>query len=166
MYNNEVLHKTSAEVNIQISSYFDIVDNAVAMSDTNRKYVIDSQASYSPSAPIHAGSFTTFIISPTSNNTADIYNGFLKANITLKLKINEAIKDLSNVAGKYELCTLSVGYKDAMDSVSKYEILANGISIYTLVPRNHFLLHVAQMKHANVLMCLAKFVTKMYLIVK
>lgn len=45
MYNNEVLHKTSAEVNTQISSYFDIVDNAVAMSDTNKKYVIDSQAS-------------------------------------------------------------------------------------------------------------------------
>lgn len=130
-YNNEVLHKTSAEVNTQISSYFDIVDNAVAMSDTNKKYVIDSQASYSPSAPIHAGSFTTFIISPTSDNTADIYNGFIKSNITIKLNINKVIKDLSKVAGKYELCNLWAGYKDAMDAVDKYEILANGISIYT-----------------------------------
>ncbi|KAK8843868.1 hypothetical protein M9Y10_024944 [Tritrichomonas musculus] len=46
-FNNEVLHNTSAEVNTQISSYFDIVDNAVAMSDTNKKYIIDAQASYS-----------------------------------------------------------------------------------------------------------------------
>ena len=71
-FNNDVNHNTSAEVNTQISSYFDIVDNAIAMSDTNKKYVIDAQASYSPSAPIHAGSFTTFIISPTSDNTADL----------------------------------------------------------------------------------------------
>ena len=65
-FNNEVLHNTSAEVNTQISSYFDIVDNAVAMSDTNKKYIIDAQASYSPSAPIHAGSFTTFTITRSS----------------------------------------------------------------------------------------------------
>lgn len=93
-FNNEVLHYTSAEVNTQISSYFDIVDNAVAMSDTNKKYIIDAQASYSPSAPIHAGSFTTFIISPTSDNTADIYNGFIKANLTINLQLNKAISDL------------------------------------------------------------------------
>ena len=129
-FNNEVLHNTSAEVNTQISSYFDIVDNAVAMSDTNKKYIIDAQASYSPSAPIHAGSFTTFIISPTSDNTADIYNGFIKANLTINLQLNKAISDLKSVGG-YALNNLWVGFKDAMDSVEKYEILANGISIYT-----------------------------------
>ena len=130
-FNNEINHKTSAEVNTQISSYFDIVDNAIAMSDTNKKYVIDAQASYSPSAPIHAGSFTTFIISPTSDNTADLYNGFIKANIKIKLNLDSAITDLSNVASKYELNSIWVGYKDSMDSVEKYEILSNGISIYT-----------------------------------
>ena len=130
-FNNDVNHKTSAEVNTQISSYFDIVDNAIAMSDTNKKYVIDAQASYSPSAPIHAGSFTTFIISPTSDNTADLYNGFIKANIKIKLNLDQAIEDLSKVAGKYELDSIWVGYKDSMDSVEKYEILSNGISIYT-----------------------------------
>ena len=130
-FNTDVRHKTSAEVNTQISSYFDIVDNAIAMSDTNKKYVIDAQASYSPSAPIHAGSFTTFIISPTSDNTADLYNGFIKANIKAKLNLDKAIADLSKVAGKYKLNSIWVGYKDSMDSVEKYEILSNGISIYT-----------------------------------
>ena len=130
-FNNEINHKTSAEVNTQISSYFDVVDNSIAMSDTNKKYVIDAQASYSPSAPIHAGSFTTFIISPTSDNTADLYNGFIKAKLRIRFNIDQAITDLSKVNGKYELNCAWVGYKDSMDSVEKYEILSNGISIYT-----------------------------------
>ena len=130
-FNNDVLRNTSAEVITQTASYFDIVDRSVAMSDTNKKYIIDAQASYSPSAPIHAGSFTTFIISPTSDNTADIYNGFIKAKMVIPLRINEKIEDLSNVLGKYQMNTIWVGFKDAMDAVEKYEILANGISIYT-----------------------------------
>ena len=129
-FNNEVFHKTSAEVNTQVASYFDIVDNAVAMSDTNKKYIIDAQASYSPSAPIYNGSFTTFIISPTCDNTADIYNGFIKAKLKISVRLDKAIADLKDVGG-YGFNSLWVGFKDAMDAVEKYEILANGISIYT-----------------------------------
>ena len=133
-FNAEVFHKTSAEVNTQVASYFDVVDNAIAMSDTNKKYVIDAQASYSPSAPIHAGSFTTFIISPTCDNTADIYNGFIKANLRIFPELDQAIEDLNGVGSpdhKHRFDALWVGFKDAMDAVEKYEILANGISIYT-----------------------------------
>lgn len=120
-FNNEVFHKTSAEVNTQVASYFDIVDNAIAMSDTNKKYVIDAQASYSPSAPIHAGSFTTFIISPTCDNTADIYNGFIKAKLKINVDVDtRCTKDLSNVQG-HAFNNLWVGFKDAMDAVEKYE---------------------------------------------
>ena len=129
-FNNEVFHKTSAEVNTQIASYFDVVDNAIAMSDTNKKYVIDAQASYSPSAPIHAGSSTTFIISPTCDNTADLYNGFIKAKLIIKAHIGKLAGDISNVSG-HAFNTVWVGFKDAMDAVEKYEILSNGISIYT-----------------------------------
>lgn len=32
-FNSEVFHKTSAEVNTQVASYFDVVDNAIAMSE-------------------------------------------------------------------------------------------------------------------------------------
>lgn len=129
-FNTEVFHKTSAEVNTQVASYFDVVDNAIAMSDTNKKYFIDAQASYSPSAPIHAGSFTTFIISPTCDNTADIYNGFIKATLKVNVRLDQAIQDLTDVGG-YSFNYLWIGFKDAMDAVEKYEILANGISIYT-----------------------------------
>ena len=129
-FNNEVFHKTSAEVNTQVASYFDVVDNAIAMSDTNKKYFIDAQASYSPSAPIHAGSFTTFIISPTCDNTADLYNGFLKFKLKINARLDQAIQDISNVNG-HPFNALWIGFKDAMDAVEKYEILANGISIYT-----------------------------------
>ena len=130
-FNNEVFHKTSAEVNTQVASYFDIVDNAIAMSDTNKKYVIDAQASYSPSAPIHAGLFTTFIISPTCDNTADLYNGFIKAKMKINCNLSAAlVAALNNVVG-HSFNGVWVGFKDAMDAVEKYEILANGISIYT-----------------------------------
>lgn len=73
-FNNEFFHKTSPVAIIQLASYFDIVDNVIAIPDTNKKHFIDTQASYSPSALIHAGSFTQFIISPSYDNTADIYN--------------------------------------------------------------------------------------------
>ena len=139
-FNSEVVLRTSPEAITQVASYFDIVDNAVAMSDTNKKYIVDSQASYSPGAPIHAGSATTFIISPTSDNTADIYNGFLKAKMTVGFTINQAIQDISNVGG-HTFNRLWFGFKDAMDAVEKYEILANGISIYTqnFAPEESFL---------------------------
>ena len=140
-FNNEVFHKTSAEVNTQVASYFDVVDNAIAMSDTNKKYFIDAQASYSPSAPVHAGSFTTFIISPTCDNTADIYNGFIKAKLKINAVLDKAIDDLKSVGYQdqddpskdkvHSFNTLWIGFKDAMDAVEKYEILSNGISIYT-----------------------------------
>ena len=138
-FNNEVFHKTSAEVNTQVASYFDVVDNAMAMSDTNHKYYIDAQASYSPSALILAGSFTTFIISPTCDNTADIYNGFIKDIFRINVRLDKKL-NISKVNG-YNFDSLWVGFKDAMDAVEKYEILSNGISIYTqnLAPEESFI---------------------------
>ncbi|KAK8876378.1 hypothetical protein M9Y10_006581 [Tritrichomonas musculus] len=55
-----------------IEKYFDVVDNCVSMSDTNKQYSINPQTSYSPSPPIQQGSYTSVIISPNSHNTADI----------------------------------------------------------------------------------------------
>ena len=67
------------------------------MYDNNKKYTIDAQASYSPSARIHAGAFATFIINPTCNNTVDIYNGFIKFKLKINSKLDAAIDDLSEV---------------------------------------------------------------------
>lgn len=117
--NAEVFHKISAEVNTQVASYFDVVDQAVKMSDTNKKYAIDAQSSYSPGPPIHEGSFTTFIISPTCDNTANLYNGFIRAQLNCKFTIDRALgADLSDI----EFCHFDrmwFGFQDAIDVVEK-----------------------------------------------
>lgn len=129
--------KTSAEVCTQIASYFDIVDNCIAMSDTNKQYTINPQTSYSPSPHVPQGSYTSVIISPNTHNTADIYNGFIKADLNIKLAMDGGAlaKNLSvTVPGFDDPCRFDrvwFGFKDARDAVEKYEIVANGVTIYT-----------------------------------
>ena len=122
--------RTSAEVCTQVASYFDVVDNCIAASDTNKQYNINPQTSYSPSPPIQGGSYTSVIISPNTHNTADIYNGFIKARLKVKLHLSEKIKDLSNVDGE-SFSSIWIGFKDARDAIEKYEIVANGMTVYT-----------------------------------
>ena len=130
MLNNELIMQTSAEACTQIASYFDVVDNCIQMSDTNKQYSINPQTSYSPSPPIQQGSYTSIIISPNSHNTADLYNGFIKASMKIKVNINENLSNAANVGGK-RFNRIWYGFKDARDAVEKYEIVANGITIYT-----------------------------------
>lgn len=153
MFNREIPHKTSADVlaaNSQIASYFNAVDNAVSIGDTNKRYQPVNNTSYGPPAPIHPNTFTTVIISPTADNTADIYNGFISANMKIKVSLNKEISKWSET-NTYtvtpedggEPLTLDlpksiknphrvwVGFKDALDAIEKYEIMANGISVYT-----------------------------------
>ncbi|WP_334097086.1 hypothetical protein, partial [Helicobacter typhlonius] len=122
--------RTSAEVCTQIASYFDIVDNCISTSDTNHLYQINPQTSYSPSPPIKSGSYTSVIISPNTHNTADIYNGFIRADMKVKLQIDKEIADLRAVSG-YKFNQVWFGFKDARDAVEKYEIVANGMTAYT-----------------------------------
>jgi hypothetical protein len=155
MFNCEVPHKTSADVlngNSQIASYFVAVDNAVTIGDTNKRYQPVNNASYGPPAPIRANTFTTVIISPTADNTADIYNGYISANMSVKVHLDKDITKWGDdtisvkstnqdgeptdadvtIAREFEdFHSVWVGFKDAMDAIEKYEILANGISIYT-----------------------------------
>lgn len=131
MLNKESYMKTSAEVCTQIASYFDVVDNCIALSDTNKAYSLNPQTSYSPSPPIKSGSYTTCIISPNTHNTADIYNGFIRADMKVMIKIDKPIlSDLENVSG-YNFGKVWFGFKDARDAVEKYEIVANGMTLYT-----------------------------------
>ena len=131
MLNSEVMMKTSAEVCTQIASYFDVVDNCIAMSDTNKQYTISPQTSYSPSPPIPMGSYTSCIISPNTNNTADIYNGFIRADMEVKIKEVDGKSITAQEADGYQFNRVWFGFKDARDAVEKYEIVANGITIYT-----------------------------------
>lgn len=129
-YNSEIFHRTSAEVNTQIASYFDIVDNSVQMADTNKRYTINPQSCYAPGPPVSVRSFTTVIISPNSDNTADIYNGFIKAKMKVKFNIDSALTNKFENEG-VNFNKLWFGFKDSMDVIEKYEILANGVVIYT-----------------------------------
>ena len=131
MLNPEVNLRTSAEICSQIGSYFQVVDNCIAVADTNRQYCINPQTSYAPSPPIKGGSYTSVIISPNTHNTADIYNGFIRANmkITLNADAKKPINEINH--GDYKFNKLWFGFKDARDAVEKYEIVANGITIYT-----------------------------------
>lgn len=139
MFNKEVPHKTSADVlngNSQIASYFAAVDNAVSIGDTNKRYQPVNNTSYGPPPPIHGNTFTTVIISPTADNTADIYNGYIRAKMKIRVTHTDAnIKAWEDNAQLERKLTnphkVWVGFKDAMDAIEKYEIMANGISIYT-----------------------------------
>ena len=136
MLNNQVPQNTSADALSQISSYFTVVDNAVQMGDTNKRYSITPQSSYAPSPPIQANSFTNVIISPVADNTADLYNGFINAQMEITVNIgNDVTSTLIQYGSKssevYSPYWVWVGFKDAMDAIEKYEICANGITIYT-----------------------------------
>ena len=131
MLAHEVPHNTSAEVMSQVGSYFSIVDNAVQVGDTNKRYTPTTNTCYGPPCPVQQGSYTNVVISPTADNTADIYNGYIYAEMKLdRLTIANTVdkNDVSNIDSPYRVW---VGFKDAMDAIEKYEILANGITIYT-----------------------------------
>ena len=130
MLNSEIELRTSAECCTQIASYFDIVDNCIALSDTNKQYTISPQTSYAPSPPIPSGSYTSAIISPNTHNTADIYNGFIRADMEVKVKMEgNGIGGVIDDGHHFD--RVWFGFKDARDAVEKYELVANGITIYT-----------------------------------
>jgi hypothetical protein len=75
---------------------------------------------------VQAGSFTTIIISPSGENMADIYNGFIYAEMEVGFTLaGTAIP--SGIKGAYTW----VGFKDSFDAIEKYEILAGGLTLYT-----------------------------------
>ena len=91
MLNNEVPYSTSADVMGQVSSYFAVVG------DTNKRYTVTPQSCYAPGPPIQARSFTTFLISPSSDNTADLYNGYINAEMEVSLKCSESVAKITPV---------------------------------------------------------------------
>jgi len=131
----EQINETSAHAIItQVASYFDAVDQAVRVGDTNKRYSVTTNACTSSSAPIANGSFTNVIVSPTADNMADLYNGFIYAKLGIKLKVTKAHAasgaigtGATNVA---HYPSIWVGFKDAAQAIAQYQVLANGNTIY------------------------------------
>jgi len=127
---NEQINETSAHAILtQVASYFDAVDAAVRVGDTNKRYTMTTNSCTSPSAPIANGSFTNIVISPTADNMADLYNGFIYAKLKLKLKVEKAHGATANIDGGNPP-SVWVGFKDAAQAIAQYQILANGTTIY------------------------------------
>lgn len=127
---NEAPHETYVT---QVGSYFDVIEQSIGVGDTNKKYHISTNSCYSPSCPITNGSWTSINISPTSDNTIDLTNTFITAKFTFKLKPGTALSTASGATAQTGINKPAfwIGYKDSMDSVISYQILANGNGIYT-----------------------------------
>jgi len=132
---NEQINETSAHAIItQVASYFDAVDAAVCVGDTNKRYSVSTNACTSPSAPISNKSFTNDTISPTADNMADLFNGFIYAELNIKLRVEKA--HAASIAIGFGATNVAnypsvwVGFKDADQAIAQYQILANGSTIY------------------------------------
>ena len=110
-------------------TYFDIVDNAVKTGDTNKRYSISTNTATAPSPPIPAGSWTNIHIAPTADNMCDLYNSFIELRMHVKFQASSTSK-VSNL-DSHGKPAVWVGYKDAMDCIESYQIVANGQVIYT-----------------------------------
>ena len=134
MLNAQLNDFASAAHLTQVASYFDIVDNAVKTGDTNKRYTISTQTCTAPSPPIAEGSWTNIHISPTADNMCDLYNSFIDVEIALSLALKSKAKTeetATDLSANGHQASFWIGYKDAMDCIESYQIVANGQAIYT-----------------------------------
>lgn len=129
MQNPEVPHKVPAQVLTQVSKYFYDVESAIQIVDTNRRYQCVVNDCYSSSVPLINNTETTLVISPTIDNMADIYNGYIYGEMEVMLSCSKAIPKFTGTDIRNPH-TVWVGFKDAKCSMYKYEILSNGGQIY------------------------------------
>ena len=129
MLNTQLNEFAPAESIKQVKKYFEIIEGSVDVGDTNRKYVPSKNAA-SPGGVQKEGQFLTFNISPIGENMVDLYNSYIGANLNLKLKVKEAISALpSGFNGNSP--AVWIGFNDSAQSVSAYQLHANGRQIYT-----------------------------------
>ena len=129
---NGQLNDFGAETHLtQVASYFDIVDNAVKTGDTNKRYSISMNVSTAPSPPIAEGSWTSIHISPTADNMCDLTNSYIVVNMELTPTIycNDAYTTKCLAGARNP--AVWIGFKDALDAIEQYQIVANGQAIYT-----------------------------------
>ena len=129
MLNGQLNDFASAAHLTQVASYFDIVDNAVKTGDTNKRYTISTNTSTAPSPPIPNGSWTNIHIAPTADNMCDLYNSFIE--LKMDVDILPTAADATSNLESHIKPAVWVGFKDAMDCIESYQIVANGQVVYT-----------------------------------
>lgn len=149
MLNGEINEFTVDSELTQIASYFAIVDNAIKASDTNKKYKISTNNCEAAPAPFKLGSWCSVPLSPQGQNMVDLYNSFITVEIDLGAFNNSsAVKaqfppiNYATTSGGTEISHLLgdegfkepgvwLGFKDAMDIVGQYQLVANGQAFYS-----------------------------------
>ena len=134
MINGQLNDFASASHLTQVASYFDIVDNAVRTGDTNKRYTISTNTSTAPSPPIAEGSWTNIHISPTADNMCDLYNSFIDVEMKFDMALhskNSTEETATDLSANGHKASFWIGFKDAMDCIESYQIVANGQAIYT-----------------------------------
>lgn len=130
MQNYEINEFAAQSSITQVASYFDIVDNAVKTGDTNKRYSVTTNACNAPACPIKNGGWTSFVISPQGDNMCDLYNSFITVHMKVKIRGVDG-RSFSNKKKNAQQPMIWVGFKDSMDCISQYQLLANGQAFYT-----------------------------------
>ena len=150
MLNTQINEFTPDAELTQIASYFAIVDNAIKTSDTNKKYKISTNNCEAAPAPFKLGSWCSVPLSPQGQNMVDLYNSFITVELDLgPFKNSQAVQayfpslvsptDNTGAAVSYNLGShegykepsVWLGFKDAMDIVGQYQLVANGQAFYS-----------------------------------
>ena len=143
MINGEINTFSVDQELTQVASYFAIVDNAIKASDTNKKYKISTNNCEAAPAPFKLGSWCSVPLSPQGQNMVDLYNSFITVEIDLGQFKNAssyfpALPNTSSTSGAPSISTLGykepgvwLGFKDAMDIVGQYQLVANGQAFYS-----------------------------------
>lgn len=133
MINTEINEFANQSNLTQVASYFDIIDTAVKTGDTNKRYTISTNACNAPSAPIKNGGWTSLVISPVGDNMCDLYNSYITGQINFKLSqlLTPVDHSSSGDLTGTDPALYWVGFKDAMDIVEQYQLVANGQAFYT-----------------------------------
>ena len=146
MLNGEINEFSVTQELTQVASYFAIVDNAIKASDTNKKYKISTNNCEAAPTPFKLGSWCSIPISPQGQNMVDLYNSFITVTLDLGEFIDtSAVKALFPALPTYTISGTThnigekgfkepgvwIGFKDAMDIVDQYQLVANGQAFYS-----------------------------------
>ena len=142
MLNGEINEFTVDSELTQIASYFAIVDNAIKASDINKKYKISTNNCEAAPAPFKLGSWCSVPLSPQGQNMVDLYNSFITVELDLGAFKNATAYfpalPATTSGGSASISTLGyrepgvwLGFKDSMNIVDQYQLVANGQAFYS-----------------------------------
>ena len=129
---NTMLNQFAPQESIrQVGEYFNVIENSVGIDDANRKYTTSKSPS-SPGGTQAENTYLTFNIFPVGENICNLYNSTIGA--IMKVTVRPSAQVGAFPSANLPNCNapaVCIGFTDSFDSVSAYQILANGRQVYT-----------------------------------